>query len=83
MNDYLEKAILALKPSAQFTIVNNDFDTMVWHSTDIQKPTKKQVEQKCQELEDYDKQIPLKREKAISKLIELGLTEEEVKLLLS
>ena len=55
---HMGSAILALQPNAQFTYIDENYDTLRWDTPDIQKPTKEQVETKLQELlDDY----PMKR----------------------
>lgn len=40
----ISTALISLTPTAQWTISNNDYDTIVWHTPEIQQPSKAEVE---------------------------------------
>ena len=44
------QALVALCPTAEFSVNENDYNQINWFSPDIPKPTKAQVEAKIQEL---------------------------------
>jgi hypothetical protein len=44
------QAILELAPNAQFSIDDNDYDTLMWWSPEIPIPTKEELESKMGEL---------------------------------
>ena len=46
----IEKALLELCPGAEWTIIDYNYNQLEWHSPDIPKPTRAQVEAKIQEL---------------------------------
>lgn len=39
----LHESILYLHPEAHFSIIDNDYDTIVWSSKDIEKPSMKEL----------------------------------------
>ena len=77
------QAIKELAPNAEFAYRNDDLDTMEWHTPDIAQPSKKNIEAKIKELEmrvENEKAAKIAaRQSAVSKLIDLGLTEDEAK----
>lgn len=40
----VSNALFSLTPDAQWTISNNDYDTIVWHTPAIPQPTRSEVE---------------------------------------
>jgi hypothetical protein len=46
----ITQALLKLAPGAEWSCNDNDYDQLTWYSENISKPTKKQVEEKIQEL---------------------------------
>jgi hypothetical protein len=49
------EAIRALTPDAGWSLIEEDYDTIIWHSTDIAKPNKSVVLAKMAELQlEYD-----------------------------
>jgi len=83
----LVKAIRALRPDAEFTIIDSDLSTIVWNSPDVTTPTEAEVNAKITELEAADAQAITDKAAALasaeSKLAALGLTAAEVSALLS
>lgn len=79
------KALSALRPGAEYTMINDDLSTVLWNSSDVTTPTEAEVNAKIAELEDADAQAVINKAAAIesakSKLKALGLTEEEAKAL--
>lgn len=84
MSDHLVKAIYRLKPNAEFSIVDSDYSTIKWDVLEGDAPTKKQIDDtikiiKAEEL----KEAELKATQKSALLEKLGITEDEVKLLLA
>jgi len=79
------RAIQALRPNQEFTIINDDLSTIIWNSPNITTPTELEVNAKIEELKINDAQIVISKAEALesakSKLKALGLTEEEAKAL--
>lgn len=81
----LSKAILKLKPNAEFVITNNDYSTIVWHNLDGNAPTQAEItaaiEQiKADEIAEAETKAQAKTA-AEAKLAALGLTTEDLKAL--
>lgn len=76
------RAIQALRPGAEFTIIDEDLSTIVWNSSDVTTPTEAEVNNKIAELEAADAQDIINKAaakaRAEAKLAALGLTTEEV-----
>ena len=83
----LIRALQALRPNAEFTIINADLSTVVWNSPSTTTPTQAEVDAKIAELEAADAQAVIDKAAALasaeSKLAALGLTAAEVSALLS
>ena len=80
------QSILALKSDAQVRINDEDISTLVWvddNPTNITNPqiTNKQLELKTKAVEDETNAIN-KKASGKQKLLDLGLSEEEVKALI-
>ena len=56
------------------------YENIIVHDSSITKPTEAEVNAKIQELKDADADKETKKASAKQKLIDLGLTEEEIKL---
>lgn len=82
--DYLTRAILSLRPGAQFAIQGDDYSTVVWHELEGTAPTAKAVEIEMRRLQAVDVTATADRAAARTALLaRLGLTEDEARLLLS
>jgi hypothetical protein len=81
----LAEAINLYNPNAQWTLLGDDYNTLDWHSVDIAKPTKKQLENLLLEVEAVQAQQNAKAEAdknaAQAKLAALGLTPDDLKAL--
>ena len=81
MINYLD-AIITINPNAEVSIKNNDYNQITWHN--IKAIDKATLDAKVSELEtiatneEADKET--KKASAKQKLLDLGLTEEEIKL---
>ena len=80
----LAEAINLYNPKAQWTLLGDDYATLEWHSVDIAKPTKAELETLLLEVEAVKAQQEAKAatDKA-ALLARLGITAEEATLLLS
>jgi len=74
-------AILAINPNAEATIENNDFNKITWNNNTT-PISQSDIETKIEELKQADADKETKKASAKQKLIDLGLTEEEIKSLL-
>lgn len=45
------EALAALRPGSQWVVRDNDFDKVEWYSTDIEMPSREEIEAKIVELE--------------------------------
>ena len=85
--DYLNKA-LARMHSGQWFGWKKDwtgshrmsYENVIVHDSSITKPTEAEVNAKIQELKDAEANAETKKASAKQKLLDLGLTEEEIKL---
>jgi len=79
---YLNTA-LALMHTGQwfgFSSDEQNYSTLIVHDSSITKPTEAEVNAKIQELKDAEANAETKKASAKQKLLDLGLTEEEIKL---
>lgn len=82
--DYLDRAILKLKPNSQFTYSNRDYSTIQWHVIEGKAPTKTEIEAAIKQLKIDDEQETLNKATAKAALLDrLGITADEATLLLS
>ena len=82
--DYLTLAIKSLRPTAQFSFIDNDYTTIHFDILDGEAPTIEQIETEIVKLKAAEQ----KAEKAAADakaalLTKLGITAEEAALLLS
>ena len=84
MNDeMIVRAIRRLKPTAQFTFSDCDYNTIKWDVLDGDAPTLKQITDAIKANQADD--IAEAESRAVAKsalLVKLGITEDEAKLLL-
>lgn len=83
MNDYV-KAILFLRPNAEFVLSGDDLDDIIWHKVEGNPPTKKEILDAIKPAlqAELDKEAEKLAKKA-ELLAKLGITEDEARLLLS
>ena len=74
-------AILAINPNAEATIENNDFNKITWNNNTT-PISQSDIEAKISELETEETNKETRKATAKQKLIDLGLTEEEIKALI-
>ena len=58
------------------------YENIIVHDSSITKPTEAEVNAKIQELKDAEADVVTKKASGKQKLLDLGLTEEEVKALI-
>ena len=84
MEDYLAKAIFKLKPTAQFSISNNDYSTVKWDVLEGDAPTQTEIDTAIEQIKTEEAQAEASKAAAKAALLaQLGITEEQAKLLLS
>jgi hypothetical protein len=80
------RALSALRPGAEYTMINDDLSTVVWNSQDVTTPTEAEVNAKIAELEAAENLAVINKAaakaSAEAKLAALGLTADEVAALL-
>ena len=78
------KAITEIKSNADFTIYDGNLDNIVWHDDNPTSITKAQILAKQTELQTVEDAKPevIKKASGKQKLLDLGLSEEEVKALI-
>lgn len=66
----ITRALLKLAPNASFSVEGENYDEITWFSTDIQKPTKAQVEAEIQKfvLEEPMRLLRLHRDKLLAEV---------------
>ncbi len=80
---FLSLAILKLKPNSQFVIHDADYSTIEWIAIDGNPPTAEEVENEFNVQKEYYETRGQRRKEARLAIAEkLGLTEEEVRLLI-
>jgi len=72
------KAIQSLRPDTEFTINDNDIDTIVWHTEGVTTPTQEEIDAKIAEMDAEVEAKANARQSALSKLAALGLTADEI-----
>ena len=77
-------AIKEIKANADFTIYDDDLDNIVWHDNNPTNITKTQILAKQTELQTIEDAKPenIKKASGKQKLLDLGLTESEIKSLI-
>jgi hypothetical protein len=76
------KAIQSLRPGAEFSIINDDISTIVWHTVGITTPTQEEIDNEIKRLEEEkaakEAAKTAAKESAQAKLTALGLSDEEI-----
>ena len=84
MNDYLTKAILLLKPTAEFSFTNNDYLTIKWDVLEGEAPTKAEIDEAIKQVKVNEINEAQAKAQAKAALLErLGLTQEEFNTLIA
>jgi hypothetical protein len=83
MANYLVKAILKLKPTAEFSFTDNDYSTIKWDVLDGEAPTQAEVDVAIEQVKaDEIAEASAKAAAKAALLERLGITQEEANLLL-
>ena len=81
---YLSKAIKKLKPTAEFSITNNDYLTIKWDVLDGKAPTQSELDKTIEQIKrDEITQAEAKATAKTELLERLGISEDEIKILFS
>jgi len=84
MEDYLSKAILKLRPNSEFTYFDRDYSTIKWDVLEGDAPTQAEIDEAIEQIKaDEIIEAQAKAEAKAALLAQLGITEEQAKLLLS
>ena len=82
---YLIKAIQRLKPTAEFSLTENDYSTIKWDVLDGTAPTKDQIDAAIKSIQAEEKNAEAAKlaakQAAQAKLEALGLTADDLKAL--
>jgi hypothetical protein len=83
--NYLSKAILLLKPTAQFSFSNDDYSTIKWDVLEGKAPTQAQIDEAIEQVKANEAQAIINKANAKAaaqaKLEALGLTVEDLQAL--
>lgn len=83
MKDYLADAIKSLRPSAEFSFLEQDYSTIKWDVLDGQAPTEAEINAEIAKIKaDEITEAQAKATAKAALLERLGITEDEAKLLL-
>ncbi len=78
----LVKAIKKLKPTAEFSLTENDYNTIKWDVLEGDAPSIDEINNAIKEIKDYEKnEVELIANAKADLLAKLGITEDEAKLL--
>ena len=84
MMSYLTKAIKRLKPNAEFSFTDDDYNTIQWDVLEGDAPTKKQIDDAIKAIKTEEaNQAEINAAAKAALLKRLGITEDEAKLLLA
>jgi hypothetical protein len=82
--NYLGLAIKALRPTAEFSISNNDYSTIKWDKLEGDAPTQSEIDAAIENVKANEIAAQAKAEADKAALLaKLGITDDEAKLLLS
>lgn len=82
--DYLSKAIKYLRPSSEFSFINDDYATIKWDVLKGDAPTQAEIDDAISQIKaDESAEIEAKANQKAALLQRLGITNDEAKLLLS
>jgi len=84
MNNYLVAAIRKLKPNSEFSFTNNDYSTIKWDALEGTAPTQAEINTAIEQVKaDEITEATTTAAAKAALLTQLGITEEQAKLLLS
>ena len=85
MNNYLTKAILLLKPNAEFSFIDDDYSTIKWDVLEGKAPTQAEIDAAIEQVKANEAQAIIDKANAKAaaqaKLEALGLTVEDLQAL--
>lgn len=82
--DLLVDAIKYLRPTSQFSFINDDYSTIEWHVLEGDAPTLAEVKNAIEIVKKEQTELKAQAEnKRAALLAKLGITEEEARLLIS
>jgi len=80
----LTKAIRKLKPNSEFSFINDDYSTIKWDVLEGTAPTQFEIDAAIEQVKaDEIAETTAKSTAKAALLAQLGITEEQAKLLLS
>ena len=80
----LTKAIKSLKPNAEFSFQENDYSTIQWDVLEGSAPTQKEIDDAIKQVKiDEAAEAEAKATARAALLAQLGITEEQARLLLN
>lgn len=83
MRDYLSDAIKSLRPTAEFSYIENDYSTIQWDVLEGNAPTQAEIDAEIAKIKDAESTDAQTRADAKAALLErLGITADEAVLLL-
>ena len=83
MKNYLSAAIKSLRPTAEFSFIEDDYSTIKWDILEGDAPTKAEIDKEIAKIKaDEAKEIESKATAKNALLDRLGITAEEAALLL-
>lgn len=83
MKDYLADAIRSLRPSSEFSYVEDDYSTIQWDVLEGKAPTKAEIDAEIAKIKAAEVTEASAKAEAKAALLErLGITDDEAKLLL-
>jgi len=81
---YLVKAIKKLKPTAEFSFIDDDYSTIKWDVLEDDAPTQQEIDAAIEQVKaDELAEAEAKAAQKAALLNRLGITEDEAKLLLA
>lgn len=84
-SNYLIKAIQFLRPTAQFSIIENDYENIKWDFLEGDAPTQTEIDAAIDNIKkeeiNAEKILAEKKANAEAKLAALGLTSDDLKVL--
>ena len=84
MKDYLDQAILKLRPNSEFSFTDNNYSTIKWDVLEGTPPTQAEIDVAIEQVKaDEITEAETKAQAKAQLLAQLGITEEQAKLLLS
>jgi hypothetical protein len=82
MNNYLTKAILLLKPNAEFSFIDDDYSTIKWDVLEGKAPTQAEIDDAIEQVKADEAQAVIDqtaaKAAAQAKLAALGLTVDDL-----